>query len=182
MCALQFAGLTIFRKPIKYFYNEIFFNEVLTGKEEDMPSNPSTASDALHKFLLIHRHLRQTARNADEHGIRGRQVAVLQFIQEHGPATVTEIKEHLYTSVSTASTLIKDLEDAGYVVRTRSQEDNRVVIVELTASGSALAETNAIAGIGLLRRRLPTLPEERLQMMNEALADIILLMEVPDSE
>ena len=44
-------------------------------------------------------------------------------------------------------------------MRTRSQEDNRVVIVELTQSGSALAETNAIAGIGLLRRRLPTFPK-----------------------
>ena len=124
-----------------------------------MPSNQSTASDALHKFLLIHRHLRQTARNVDKQGIRGRQFAVLQFIQEQGPATVTEIKEYLYISASTASTLLKDLEDAGYVVRTRSQDDNRVVIIELNRTGSALAETNAIAGIGLLRRRCPAFPK-----------------------
>ena len=57
-----------------------------------MSPETSVASDALHKFLLIYRHLRQTARSVDEQGIRGRQLAVLQFIQEHGPATVSEIQ------------------------------------------------------------------------------------------
>ncbi len=147
-----------------------------------MTSNSPVASDALHKFLLIFRHLRQTARSVDERGIRGRQLAVLQFIQEQGPATVTEIQGYLYTSASTASTLITQLEDAGHVERTRSEDDNRVVIIDLTASGRLLAETTPVAGIGLLRRRLPTLPEERLQLIDEALAEIMQLMEVTDSE
>ncbi|MBZ0295205.1 MAG: MarR family transcriptional regulator, partial [Anaerolineae bacterium] len=137
---------------------------------------------ALHKFLLIHRHLRQMARNVDMQGIRGRQLAVLQFLQEQGSATVGEIQDYLYISASTASTLISQLEDAGHVIRSRSADDNRVVIVELTSSGSHLAQTTAIAGIGLLRRRLPTLPEERLHIINEALADIIQLMEVSETE
>lgn len=147
-----------------------------------MSSNPSVADDALHKFLLIYRHLRQTARNVDSDGIRPRQLAALRFIQEHGSATVGEIQEYLYTSLSTASTLITQLEDAGHVERTRSKKDNRVVIIQLTATGSILAETTPVAGIGLLRRRLPTLPEERLLQINEALADIMQLMEVSDSE
>ncbi len=147
-----------------------------------MASNSSLASDALHKFLLIHRHLRQAARNVDAHGIRPRQMAVLRFLQEHGPATVTEIQEHLYTSASTASTLITQLEDAAHVERTRSADDNRVVIIDLTPTGRALAETAPLEGIGLLRRRLPTLPEERLRLIDEALAEIIELMEVPDSQ
>jgi len=67
-------------------------------------------------------------------------------------------------------------------VRTRSEQDNRVVIIELTPSGSSLAQTTAIAGIGLLRRRLPTLSEERLHIINEALADIMELMEVSETE
>ncbi len=147
-----------------------------------MTSNSPVASDALHKFLLIFRHLRQTARSVDEQGIRGRQLAVLQFIQEQGPATVTEIQGYLYTSASTASTLITQLEDAGHVERTRSEDDNRVVIIDLTASGRALAETTPVAGIGLLRRRLPTLPEERLSQIDAALGEIMELMEVINSE
>lgn len=165
---------------LEYFYDEIFFNEVSQGSR--MASDASTASDVLHKFLLIHRHLRQNARNVDSHGIRPRQFAVLRFLQEHGPATVSEIQEYLYTSASTASTLLTQLEDGGHVARTRSTDDNRVVIIELTPSGSALAETTPVAGIGLLRRRLPTLPEERLRMIDEALAELMQLMEVTDTE
>ena len=45
------------------------------------------------------------------------------------------MQDHLYTSASTASTLISQLEDAGYVTRTRSEDDNRVVNVQLTTSG-----------------------------------------------
>ena len=136
--------------------------------------------EALHKFLLIHRHLRQIARDVDQQGIRGLHLAVLHFLQEQSSATVTEIQDYIYTSASTASALITQLEDAGYVVRTRSAEDNRVVNIELTATGSSLAQTTAIAGIGLLRRRLPTLSEERLHIINEALADIMALMEVTE--
>lgn len=147
-----------------------------------MPPDQSPAGEALHKFLMIHRHLRQMARNVDKQGIRGRQLAVLQFLQEQGSATVSQIQDYIYTSASTASTLISQLEDAGHVVRIRSDEDNRVVNIELTPSGSNLAQTTAIAGIGLLRRRLPTLSDDRLQVINQALADIMELMEVSETE
>lgn len=147
-----------------------------------MPSDRSLASDALHKFLLIHRHLRQVARSVDKQGIQGRQLAVLQYLHEQGSATVSDIQDYTYTSASTASALVTQLEDAGHVSRKRSPDDNRVVIIELTPSGSHLAQAVAVEGIGLLRRRLPNLSQERLQTMNDALADIIQLMEVPETE
>jgi MarR family transcriptional regulator, organic hydroperoxide resistance regulator len=167
---------------IKYFYNEIFFNEPFIDCRVGMTSDTSPASEALHKFLLIHRHLRQTARNVDSHGIRPRQLAVLRFLLDDGSATVTDIQEYLYTSASTASTLITQLADAGLVERTRSEDDNRVVIIKLTQAGSELAGVTPVAGIGLLRRKLPTLSDERLRVINEALAEIMQLMEVTDSE
>lgn len=140
------------------------------------------ADEALHKFLLIHRHLRQHARSMDGQGLRPRQFAVLHFLLENGPATVSEIQEHIYTSASTASTVISQLDDAGYVQRTRSEEDNRVVIIALSAAGSALAEQTPVAGIALLRRRLPSVPEERLRCIDAALSEIMQLMEVTESE
>lgn len=138
------------------------------------------ASDALHKFLLIHRHLRQYALQMDTHGIRPRQFSVLRFLLENGPATVTEVQAYLYTSPSTASTMISDLEKHGYVTRTRSEQDNRVVIIALTAKGSEIAEMTPMGGIPLLRRRLKTLPEERLKVIDNALAEIMALMEVTE--
>jgi DNA-binding MarR family transcriptional regulator len=140
------------------------------------------ASEALHKFLLIHRHLRQYARQMDSQGIRPRQFAVLRFLFEQGPATVGDVQDHIYTSISTASTVISQLEEGGYVTRTRSEDDNRVVVVELTARGKDVAQNTPLGGIALLRRRLDSLPEERLRLIDEALSEIMRLMEVTETE
>lgn len=147
-----------------------------------MTKQPSPDSEALHKFLKIHRHLRQNSHNAQKQGIQGRQLAVLQYLDEANEATISAIQDYLYISPSTASGLVKNLENDGFVMRNRSEDDNRVVIVTLTSIGKRLAQTTQIRGIGLLRRRLPTLSDERLQVINEALADIMELMEVTDEE
>lgn len=140
------------------------------------------AGEAIHKFLLINRFLRQHAHQMDDRGIRPREFSVLRFLWETGPATVGQVQEYLYRSPSGASTIIAGLEEAGYVTRTRSREDNRVVIVELTPTGREIAEKNPLGGIALLRRRLPTLEPARLVRMNEALNDIMELMEVSEVE
>ncbi len=146
-----------------------------------IPTHP-LADQALHKFLTIHRYLRQVARQMDEQGLRPRQFAVLVFLLERGSATVTEIQAHLYTSASAASTVVTQLEDAGYVTRARSELDNRVVNVELTDAGRALAQNTPLRGIALLRRRLDTLPEDRLRRLDETMDELMRLMEVTDAE
>jgi DNA-binding MarR family transcriptional regulator len=80
-----------------------------------------------------------------------------------------------------ASAVISKLEEGGYVTRTRSRTDNRVVIVEPTAAGRALAAATPLGGIALLRRRLPTLTPERLARLHDALDDIMEMMEVPET-
>lgn len=145
-------------------------------------SDQSAASAAIHKFLLIHRHLRQYARSVDEQGIRPRQLAALRFLLDSSPATVGDVQQYLYTSPSTASTIISQLEEAGYVTRARSEDDNRVVIIELTPSGHEIAAKAPVGGIGLLRRRLQSLPEDRLRLIDEALTEIMQLMEVTETE
>jgi len=145
-------------------------------------TEPPVASEAMHRFLLIHHHLRRYARQMDDRGIRLKDFSVLRFLMEHGPATVGEVQEYLFNSASTTSALLSQLEEAGYVTRTRSSEDNRVVIIELTEPGRAIAEDSPLGGIPLLRRRLRHLPPERLQRINEALAEIMELIEVEDTE
>jgi DNA-binding MarR family transcriptional regulator len=95
---------------------------------------------------------------------------------------VSEIQEYLYTSASTASTIISQLEEAGHVTRTRSEDDNRVVNVQLTEAGRKIAQNTPLRGIALLRRRLDALPEDRLKMLDEVMSDLMRLMEVSDSE
>jgi len=140
------------------------------------------AGATLHKFLTINRFLRQYARQMDDSGIHPRALAVLRYLTERETATVGEVQEYLYCSASVASSVISKLEEGGYVTRTRSPEDNRVVVVAPTVVGRERAEETPLGGIALLRRRLPALAPERLARMDAALADIMELMEVPESE
>jgi DNA-binding MarR family transcriptional regulator len=77
---------------------------------------------------------------------------------------------------------VAELEEAGLVTRSRSTTDNRVVNVQLTPAGQAIAQNSPPGGIALLRRRLDTLPAARLTQMIEALNDIMSLMEVTETE
>ena len=138
------------------------------------------AEDVVHKFLTINRYLRQRARQMSGQGIRPPEFAVLYFLLESGPATVGQVQAYLYRSPGTTSMMIAQLEEAGYVTRTRSEQDNRVVIVELTPAGRDLVQNMSPGGILLLRQRLHNLPEERLQLLDEALSEIMHLMEVTD--
>jgi DNA-binding MarR family transcriptional regulator len=144
----------------------------------DIPEN-QLAATVLHKFLLIYRHLRQYHRQMDSFGVRPRHAAVLRFLAAHGPATVGDIQSYLYTSPSTTSNIISQLEELGQVTRTRSPDDNRVVIVTITDAGQDIAIRTPVGGIGLLRQRLGSLSDERLRQMDESLAEIMRLMEVP---
>jgi DNA-binding MarR family transcriptional regulator len=78
--------------------------------------------------------------------------------------------------------LLAQLEQKGWVTRTRSPDDNRVVIVELTPAGRDIAQNTPLGGLPLLRRRLATLPEEQLGQIDEVLAEIKRLMEVTSAE
>ena len=143
--------------------------------------NPSTLAEAvIHKFLTMNRYLRQHARRMTDQGIRPREFAVLHFLLESGPATVGQVQAYLYRSPGTTSMMIAQLEEVGYVTRTRSEQDNRVVIVELTPAGRELVQKMSPGGILLLRQRLHDLPAARLQLLDEALAEIMRLMEVTD--
>ena len=53
---------------------------------------------------------------------------------------LSEIGEKLMLDNGTLSPLLKKLENAGYITRQRSREDERVVVIRLTESGRALQE------------------------------------------
>lgn len=78
----------------------------------------------------------------DEHGLTYPQYLVLLVLWERGDdaPTVSELGARLRLDSGTLSPLLKRLEAAGLVVRTRSAADERRVEVGLTAPGRALRE------------------------------------------
>ena len=109
-------------------------------RDNDGAASAELATEVVRKFLLLNRYLRQYARQMDDQGIRPVEFSVLHFLEENGPSTVGQVQEFLFRSASTTSTVLSRMEEAGYVTRVRSAEDNRVVIVELTTTGRELAQ------------------------------------------
>ena len=66
------------------------------------------------------------------------QYLAMLTLWEHGELPVKRMGELLRLDSGTLSPLLKRLESAGLVTRTRNPEDERSVIVRLTPTGSAL--------------------------------------------
>lgn len=71
-------------------------------------------------------------------GLTYTQYLVLLVLWERDGLTVGELCERLMLDNGTLSPLLKKMEQAGQVVRTRSREDERVVVISLTEEGKAL--------------------------------------------
>ncbi len=76
----------------------------------------------------------------DRLGLTYPQYLVMLVLWEQDGLPVKEIGERLFLDSGTLTPLLKRLEAAGLVKRTRSSEDERQVIVALTAQGEALKE------------------------------------------
>jgi DNA-binding MarR family transcriptional regulator len=68
------------------------------------------------------------------------QYIVLMVLWEQHEITVGELCRRLYLDSGTISPLLKKLESAGYIVKERTKEDERVVEIRLTEAGAALQE------------------------------------------
>ncbi len=66
------------------------------------------------------------------------QYLVLLVLWERGDATVTGIGQALHLETGTLSPLLKRLEAAGLITRRRQADDERSVLVSLTAEGRGL--------------------------------------------
>ena len=71
-------------------------------------------------------------------GITYTQYIMFLVLWEKDNITVGELCERLMLDNGTVSPLLKKMERAGWVVRSRSEEDERVVVVSLTDEGRAL--------------------------------------------
>jgi DNA-binding MarR family transcriptional regulator len=74
-------------------------------------------------------------------GLARSQFAVLGYLHEAGPLSVSELAERLYMERTTLTRNLNPLVDAGLVVRQPSAEDARVKLIAITDVGRAkLAE------------------------------------------
>ena len=73
-------------------------------------------------------------------GLTYTQYIVLLALWESGSATVGDLCRRLYLDNGTVTPLLKKMEEAEYIARTRSKQDERVVTVAVTEKGWALRQ------------------------------------------
>lgn len=76
----------------------------------------------------------------DEIDLTYTQYITMMVLWETRTINVKALGERLYLDSGTLTPLLKKLEAKGYVKRTRSSQDERNVIVEITSEGDQLAE------------------------------------------
>ncbi|BCG59701.1 MarR family winged helix-turn-helix transcriptional regulator [Paenibacillus sp. URB8-2] len=76
----------------------------------------------------------------DELGVTYSQYLVMLVLWEKGQCTVKELGADLYLDSGTLTPLLKRLQAAGLIIRERSQEDERKVLISPTDEGWALQD------------------------------------------
>lgn len=79
----------------------------------------------------------------DEIGLTYTQYIAMMVLWERKLVTVKKLGELLYLDSGTLTPLLKKMEAAGLVVRSRAKEDERSVLVELTEAGERLKDRAA---------------------------------------
>lgn len=117
-----------------------------------------------------------------ETGLTGPQLWAIKVIAENAPIKVSELARRMYLHPATVVGIVDRLEGRGLVSRTRSQEDRRVVDVELTEQGSELVAQSPEVAQGMLVTGLEKLDLMQLQRMADDLEQLVAILgaqEVP---
>ena len=99
----------------------------------------------------------------DPLGLTYPQYVTMMALWERDGVKVGELGARLHLDSATLTPLLKRLEARGYLQRRRSEEDERAVIVTLTAEGVALRE-RALEVPRCLASRISLSPEDALQL------------------
>ena len=105
-----------------------------------------------------------------EYGITGSQYNVLRILRGEGEALpCLEIASRMITQLPDITRLVDRLEAAGLVTRSRTTEDRRVVLIQITEAGLRLLSQLDEPVKAMHRRHLGHLSRDELAELNRLL-------------
>jgi len=84
--------------------------------------------------------IRQYNPHLQDLGLTYTQYIVMMVLWEKGEASSRELAESLHLDYGTLTPVLKRMEQSGYIVRTRSADDERLLTLSLTEEGLKLKE------------------------------------------
>jgi DNA-binding MarR family transcriptional regulator len=92
------------------------------------------------------------------------ELRVVEYLGDAGPRIMRELAEYLGLAVNSVTSLIDNMERKALVRRQRSDEDRRIVRVELADAGKAACRANLEEKLRLLRAMLGALTEDEQEI------------------
>jgi len=123
---------------------------VLVGNEQEMMDY---LEQIIHRFVFVQQ---QPATDI----CRKQEMTMIEILGKRGPMIMTELSDAAKLCLSTATGLIDALVGKTLVKRSRSEEDRRIVQVELTEDGQKLYEQALEARLRMVRGPLGALDQE----------------------
>jgi DNA-binding MarR family transcriptional regulator len=104
---------------------------------------------------------------------------LLRQVAAHEELSINALAERTMTQQSTVSLLVRRLEEAGFVERTRSSRDARQVLVTLTRQGRLVARRAPKSPLGRMVESLDRLPAGEVEALIHGLGSLLRDMRVP---
>ena len=104
--------------------------------------------------------------------ITNNDMHIIEAIGVEEPRNMSEIARRLSITVSTLTTNMNGLEKKGYIVRTRSVEDKRVVYVTLTEKGKKAFYHHRDFHRKMIRALVKDLNEEDMEVLYRCLKNL----------
>jgi DNA-binding MarR family transcriptional regulator len=121
-------------------------------------------------FQVVNEHSKQAEHKT---GLTGPQLWAIKTIAQEAPIMVSEIASRMHLHPATVVGILDRLEVRGMVLRVRSQEDRRVVRVELTGLGEDLVKKAPEVAQGLLVAGLEKLKTKNLKTIASSLDQLV---------
>lgn len=158
--------------------------------DRQMPRVARSVSARLKKEHSVLRKLRVVFGSAKKHsraiekscGISGSQLWALKEISDHPGLKVSEMAERMAIHLSTASNLLDKLQEREMVRRERSDTDQRVVRLYLTAAGIRMIGKMPMASRGVVPEAVRTMPPRVLEALDLSLDHLISRLGFTDEE
>jgi DNA-binding MarR family transcriptional regulator len=115
---------------------------------------------------VIRRHMRSHRLS----GVSVPQLRVLAFLDRYGPATLSDVAEHVGTTLPSMSRMIQSLVEGRLVRRRAGSPDRRAVRLEIAATGRRVLEMARKATVEQLARQIGSLSVNEVRQLKKAMS------------
>jgi len=116
--------------------------------------------DILKQFQSVH----AAAANGPHVELNMQELRLVEFLGNEGPRMMRELAEYLTVAVNSVTSIVDNLERKELVRRHRSEQDRRVVRVELTDPGREVYQSLVEVNLRLFRSMLGALTEDEQEI------------------